>query len=1071
MRKVLSLFVCFFMGITMLMAQNRTVTGSVISEEDGEPVIGASVLVEGTANGTVTNVDGEFSIKVSSSDKTLIVSYIGMQTTKVAIPQSGKKIKVILASENAMLDEVMVVAYGTAKKSSFTGSAAQLKSEAIEAHVSSNVASTLAGATPGVQLMTTSGDPSDNDPKIRIRGIGSMSASNNPLYVVDGVPYSGSISNINPMDVESMTVLKDAAANAIYGARGANGVILITTKKGDAGEAKVRFDAKFGSNSRLIPQYDVVTDPGEYYEAVYARIYNTQLYSGKSSSEAYAIAQKNLLDKNNGGVGYLVYTVPDGETLIGANGKLNPNATLGYSDGEYYYTPDNWYDEVFHNSFRQEYNLSVTGGTDKISAYVGLGFLDDGGICLNSETKRYTARLNLEYQAKKWFRINSSLNYAHTNSEQPSYTTTSWGSSGNLFYITNSMAPIYPLYVRDADGNIIKENGRTIYDANQTNFKRPSVVGNAVRDNDYDYRKSYVDVITGKWGVVLTPVKGLTLTANLGINAYNKRYNRMYSRFGSSSGVHGAGLVSHSRTFDINTQYIANYQITLAEKNNIDVMVGYEQYQLKDQYLEGYNTYLYDSSHGELSNAQGTTDDGLSLDSYTLSYMTEGIISRLQYNYDEKYFLSGSFRRDASSRLAPGHQWGNFGSVGAAWLVNKEDFMRDVEWVNELKVKASYGVQGNDNLLDYDGYETYYPYATLYKPTLNPESKQFGKTMTQYGNDNLTWETSKSFNTGVDFSLFSRVNGTIEYFSRRTTDLLYYKPLPTSAGISVGVQPSNIGEVLNTGVELNLNGTIYKGNGIHVSANFNLTHYKNEIKALDEATEATGGIKQSTRIYRVGGSLYNAYLYKYAGVDQETGMALFYKEEADGTLSTTNQITKATKFDCGSTLPKVFGGFGLSVSGYGFDLTSQFQFQLGGKYYDGQYQSLMWTQENVGSALHKDWRKSWTPENPSTKYPRWSSDNIVSQQPVDCFQVKSDYLSVNNITLGYTVPQKKTRQWNVESLRVYVSGENLGVLTKRRGIDPRSSEGIGGYTSGSSSAVNNGYSAMRTLTAGLSVTF
>ena len=1056
----------------MLLAQTRTVTGSVISEEDGEPIVGASVLVDGTTNGTVTDVNGEFSIKVSTNDETITISYIGMAPAKVSA-KSNKKLKVVLSANDAVLDEVMVVAYGTAKKSSFTGSAAQLKSDAIEAHVSTNVASTLAGATPGVQLMTTSGDPSSNDPKIRIRGIASINSSNAPLYVVDGVPFSGSISTINPMDVESMTVLKDASASAIYGARGANGVILITTKKGQTGEAKVRFDAKFGSNSRLIPRYDVVTDPGEYYEAVYARLYNTQLYAGSTASQAYDVAQKNLLNKDNGGVGYQVYTVPEGETLIGTNGKLNPNATLGYSDGKYYYTPDDWYDEAFHNSFRQEYNLSISGGTDKVTAYIGLGFLDDGGICDQSGTKRYTSRLSLEYQAKSWLRMNASLNYAHTNSEQPGYNPDSWGSSGNLFSVTNNIGPIYPLYVRDAEGNIMYENGLPVYDSNQTNFKRPSLTGNAVRDNSLDFRKSYQDVLNGKWGVVITPVKGLTLTANLGINSYNKRYNRLYSKFGSSSSVKGATHVQHNRSFDINSQYIADYQITLAQKHNIDVMLGYEQYQRKDQELYGYNTHLSLPFVGELDNAKGSSKEGLEASSYTEDYMTEGILSRVQYNFDEKYFLSGSFRRDASSRFKPGHQWGNFGSTGAAWLVSKEDFMKDVDWIDELKVKASYGIQGNDNLLDYDGDETFFPYATRKSHKGFDTGKEWmsSEKLAQQGNDDLTWETSKSFNTGIDFSLFkSRLNGTIEYFSRTTSDMLYYKPEPTSSGISTGVTPMNVGEVKNNGIEVNLDGVLYKGNGIQVSANVNFTHYKNEILSLHPDV-AEKGIRSGTRIYEVGGSLYQAYLYKYAGVDQENGMALFYRKEEDGTLSKTNQITKATQFDCGSTLPKLFGGFGLSVSGFGFDLTSQFQFQLGGKYYDGQYQALMWTQNNVGSALHKDWRKSWTPENPSSKYPRWSNDNIIAQSSVDCFQIKSDYLSVNNITLGYTVPAKKTRQWNVENIRIYVAGENLGVLTARRGIDPRSSEGIGGYSSGSSAAAGNAYAAMRTMTAGLSVTF
>lgn len=1065
MRKLLSIIVVLLMGVTMLMAQTKVVTGRVITSEDGEPIIGATVMVEGTQNGTITDTDGNFSIKVSETQKNLVVSYVGMASQVVKV--SDKKLIVQLSSNDEVLDEVMVVAYGTQKKSSFTGSAAQLKAESIESHVSSSVTSTLAGATPGVQLLSTSGDPSDNTPTIRIRGIGSMSASNTPLYVVDGMPYSGSISAINPQDVESMTVLKDAAASAIYGARGANGVILITTKKGAVGNAKVHFDAKFGSNSRLIPRYDVVTDPGEYYEAVYARLYNTQLYAGKTSGEAYAAAQKNLLNSKNGGVGYLVYTVPTGENLIGTNGKLNPNATLGYSDGEFYYTPDDWYDETFHNSFRQEYNFSVSGGTEKLNSFLGLSFLDDKGIVNNSGTKRYTARANVEFQAKTWLRFISSINYTHTNSEQPAYSTSSWGSSGNLFYITNEMGPIYPLYVRNADGSLKYVDGRVQYDANQTNQKRPSVVGNAVRDNEVNDRKSYRDVITGKWGIVLTPIKGLTLTANLGLNASNRRYNALYSMFGSQSSTNGMAYVSTNREFDLNSQYIANYKTTIAENHHIEALVGYEQYQEKVQFLSGENSYLFDPFVGELNNATGTSVEGLAASSYTDSYMTEGVLSRIQYDFAEKYFLSASYRRDASSRFAVGHQWGNFGSVGGAWLINKEAFMKDLTWIDELKLKASYGLQGNDNL------GGYHPYADQYSisGSATADGWQYSTKLEEKGNDDLTWETSKAFNIGTDFTLFhGRLNGTVEYFSRRTSDLLYYKDTPTSSGISTGYYPVNVGEIKNNGIEFDVNGTAYKNKNLSVDLSFNLTHYKNEILSLDESVSGEG-IKGSTYIYKVGGSLYNAYMYKYAGVDQENGMALFYKEEDDGTITTTNQISAATQFDCGSTLPSVFGGFGTTVKFYDFDLSAQFQFQLGGKYYDGEYQALMWTQENAGSALHKDWRKSWTPENPSSKYPRWASDNIISQSTVDFFQIKSDYLSLNNLTVGYTLPTKISRRFQIEGLRLYVAGENLFVLTARKGVDSRNSQGIGGYTSGSSAIGSNSYSAMRTVTGGLSVTF
>ena len=319
-------------------------------------------------------------------------------------------------------------------------------------------------------------------------------------------------------------------------------------------------DAKWGSNSRLIPQYDVISDPAQYYELHYQRMYNQMLYAGKTSAEAYAYADANLFNEKNGGLGYQVYTVPEGEKFIGTNFKLNPKATLGYSDGQYYYTPDDWYKEAFHNSFRQEYNVSVSGAKDKLSYYGSVGYLNDGGIVNNSGYKRYSARINADYQAKKWMKITTSMSYSHSDSQTPSYDADTYGSSGSIFYIANTIAPIYPLYVRDAEGNIMKENGRTVYDANQTNFKRPGTVGNAIRDNEVNRQQNYADVLTGKWGVVLTPVKGLSLTANVGLMNDNTRYNALYSQFGSSSGVDGVAYVSHNRYFAVNNQYLAEYK-------------------------------------------------------------------------------------------------------------------------------------------------------------------------------------------------------------------------------------------------------------------------------------------------------------------------------------------------------------------------------------------------------------------------------------------------------------------------------------------------------------------------------
>ena len=489
---------------TVAMAQEINVSGTVIDYSNGEPVPYASVHLEGTMTGTSTDGDGNYSIRLPHGGN-LVFSSIGYITVKEAV-NASMVLNIVMEPDTEHLEETIVVAYGTATKSSFTGSASMTGAETIESRVSTDVTAALAGTTPGVQIISSSGDPAAGGGTVRIRGIGSMSASNSPLYIVDGMPYDGSIADINPADVASMSILKDASASAIYGARGANGVVLITTKRGSgSSEAKIRFDAKWGSNSRLIPQYDVITDPAQYYETHYRMMYNSQVYAGKSPAEAYAYADANIFNQNNGGLGYQVYTIPAGEKFIGTDFRLNPKATLGYSDGEYYYIPDDWYSETFHNSFRQEYNLSISGGRDRLNYYGSVGFLNDGGIVNNSDYQRYTARINVDWQAKPWMKISTSMSYAHSDSQTASYSST-YGSSANVFYVTNMMGPIYPLYVRDASGQIMYENGMKVYDANQTNFIRPNIVGNAVRDNEVNRKRNYSDMVSGKFGLIATLV-------------------------------------------------------------------------------------------------------------------------------------------------------------------------------------------------------------------------------------------------------------------------------------------------------------------------------------------------------------------------------------------------------------------------------------------------------------------------------------------------------------------------------------------------------------------------------------
>ena len=1059
---------------TVAMAQEINVSGTVIDYSNGEPVPYASVHLEGTMTGTSTDGDGNYSIRLPHRGN-LVFSSIGYITVKEAV-NASMVLNIVMEPDTEHLEETIVVAYGTATKSSFTGSASMIGAETIESRVSTDVTAALAGTTPGVQIISSSGDPAAGGGTVRIRGIGSMSASNAPLYIVDGMPYDGSIADINPADVESMSILKDASASAIYGARGANGVVLITTKRGSgSSEAKIRFDAKWGSNSRLIPQYDVITDPAQYYETHYRMMYNSQVYAGKSPSEAYAYADANLFNHNNGGLGYQVYTIPAGEKFIGEDFKLNPSAVLGYSDGEYYYIPDDWYGLTFSDSFRQEYNLSVSGAKDKLNYYGSIGYLNDGGIVSNSDYQRYTARINVDYQAKPWMKVTSSMSYAHSDSQTASYSS-SYGSSSNIFYVTNMMGPIYPLYVRDASGQIMTENGMKIYDSNQTNFIRPAFVGNAVRDNEVNRKKTYTDFITGKWGVTLTPVQGLSLSANIGLTNDNSRYNALYSRFGSQSSTDGLAYVSHDRTFAVNNQYLAEYKTDFGGSgHNLNVLAGYEMYKLKEQFLEGQNDHLFNPLVGELGNADGVSSRQTS--SYSADYMTQGFLARVQYEYGNRYFASASYRRDGSSRFAPGHRWGNFGSVGAAWLISNEGFMSGAGWISMLKIKASYGVQGNDDLYPGSNYaRKFYPYADNYTHSYNETTGEYSTDLAYKGNEDLTWESSHSFNAGVDFEFFgSRLNGSAEYFSRKTVDLLYSKDVPLSAGNPTGYYPVNVGSIVNNGFELTLEGILINTSDMQWSLNMNLSHYRNKILSLDPSVSEEG-IKGGNYIYKIGGSLYEAYMRKYAGVNPENGKAQWYRKvlDKDGAWTGESEITEtfadASQYELGSVLPKLYGGFGTTFKAYGFDLSAQFSFQLGGRYYDGTYQALMHTSSGIGTAWHKDALDSWSETNKDSDIPRLDGDTSVGQTAVSNYLISSNYLSVNNITLGYTFPESVTSYLKISGLRIYVAGDNLAVKSARKGVDPRYSMGLGSLTSGS--GLNSGsYSAMRTITGGVTLTF
>ncbi|EFS33228.2 SusC/RagA family TonB-linked outer membrane protein [Bacteroides sp. D2] len=1007
-------------------------------------------------------VSNQHIIVVFSSAKTLQISYIGMQTQEVAIKP---KLKIVLKSDTEVLDEVIVTAYGTSTKGTFTGSASVMKADKIEKRQVSNVSNALAGAVAGVQILSDNGQPGESA-KVRIRGVGSINAGMEPLYVVDGVPYDGDLSSINSADIETMTVLKDAASTALYGARGANGIIMITTKRGTSGKARINFDAKWGANSRAIKTYDVMTSPKNYIETAYQSIYNSQISLGYSPEDANIRANKILPSEASGGLGYQVYTTAPGELLVGSNGKLNPNATLGYSDGQYYYTPDNWADETFQNNLRQEYNLSASGGSDKGTYYFAFGYLDDQGVISGSGFKRLNGRFKGDYKLYSWLKIGANVSYVNTESRYPGdQDANATASSGNAFYIANNMAPIYPLYVRGADKQILLNNGRKVYDygdGQSTNFSRSFMsIANPSGDLIYNKREYLSDVINANWFAEITPITGLTISARYGLNIDNTRQNEMGNAYmGQSASYGGTAYQAAIRTYGFDQQYVANYQFALKDVHHFDVTAGYDGYSYEYTLLEGSGQNLYNPESFYLGNV---------IDKFTIGgkkdlYSTKGFFGRVNYSYNDTYFGNVSYRRDASSRFAPENRWGNFWSASVAWMLTRESFMEDITWVNMLKFKASFGQQGNDDIL-YPGVlleKNYYPWLDQYKMTGANGTFADG-TLLYKGNPDITWETSTSYNIGADFGLFNnKLNGSIEYFGRKSKDMLYNRPTAGSLGYTA--VPMNVGSMTNSGVEIDLNYQIMANKKFNWSVNLNATFVKNKINKLHP--DLNGKLIDSDRIYEEGESMYRMYLVDYAGVDEKTGEALYWAKDDNGNAIKTSEYSTAENYKVATDdmMPTVYGGLGTTFEAYGFDASIQLSYQLGGKIYDTGYRRLMHggASSSAGWNWHKDIYNAWTPENPTSNIPRLNASDKYTNSASTRWLTSSDYLSINNITVGYTLPQQLVKKVMPDKVRVYFTADNVALISARKGLDPRQS-----YISATTAL----YTPIRTISGGISLTF
>lgn len=1048
------------------------IRGRVV-DENGEPVIGATVTPDGGATPVATDVDGNFSIPSNGNVTGVTVTYVGLKPAYAKV--SGSPMNIVMNENSNALNEVMVVAFGTAKKASFTGSAAVLNSKELSQHITTNVASALAGSVPGLQLRGGSGAPGSGAGDINIRGIGSLYASTSPLIIVDGAPYKENLSNIPQSDIESISVLKDAASAALYGARGATGVIIITTKKGAKDSTRISVDAKWGASTRAIQEYDIIKDPATYYEAYYSQIHNFYTSTGIAADQAHVMSNEQLLKD----LAYNVYDVPAGSYLIGTDGRINPSAKLGRkftnNGTEYYLTPDDWTESAYRSGFRQEYNVSVNGGSDKASYYTSINYLDEDGVIDYSGYERVSARVKADFQAKPWLKLGANINFAHSRtSSTPSLSNSATGS--NIMYFTSMMAPIYPIYVRqiDQNGNVMistDEYGHEAYDYGTPNagygISRPfGQSSNPLGSNRYDKNDRTSNILSG----ILTADANITSFLKLNVTSaltWSQLDSSIYANpfYGNNVATKGSqSKNSGSYTSTNNTQTLTFFKGF--GNHYVNVMLGHEYYRTDSKNLTASAYGGFSPSVPELSAFATPSQVGSS----TSRYNVEGWFANTQYNLQERYFFSASFRRDASSRFLKKNRWGDFWSVGGAWLLNREKFLNNITFIDILKAKISIGQQGNDNIASY-------AYADMYNLIPSSDGMAMIPTFSRMGNPNITWETTTNFNAGIEWGLFgNRFSGSFDFYTKKTTDLLFYLTVPRSTG--AGGYYDNIGDIRNTGVELTLNGSILRTRDYEWNVSFNIAHNSAKLLKLPASKMGNrGGFYSDNNWYAENSPMYNYMCVAYAGVN-ENGQALYYQDTdllaENGSMDTSRPGTKrdatttiasqASRYTMGSTLPKAYGGFSTSARIKWFDISLTFDYQLGGKVFDQRYQTLMTptaSTQQAGRNFHKDIFNAWSPTNTSSDIPHWQYLDENAASACDRFLTSARYLNFQSFTVGFSMPSEWIK--NYAKVRVYLSGENLCFWSARKGLDPR-------YSYSGNTSVPT-YSPVRTIMGGLQVSF
>jgi TonB-linked SusC/RagA family outer membrane protein len=1028
MKKFMLLLVALlFAGSQMLQAQ-RTITGTVISAEDNQGIPGVQVLVKGTTTGTTTNVNGQYSLSVPANATTLVFSFMGMATQEREIG-GDTRIDVVMESSATALEGVIITGYGNIKRSTYTGSAEVVGSDIIERSQASNVTKALEGVIPGVQTVGNSGQPGSGM-TVRIRGVGSVYANNAPLYVLDGAPYDGDISSINPDDIENISVLKDATSAALYGARGANGVIIITTKRG-RGEARLNFRATYGITTRGIPEYDVL-DAKEYYEALFTSLTNQYMTQGDSKETAYQKAAGLTADGVLSKVGfYNAFNVPNNQLFDPATGKVNTGSGYRYEES--------WEDVMIKPAKRQEYLISGTKGDANNNIFASIGYVDEAGMLDQTGFKRLTARLNTSNQLKKWIKLEMGL--GGTRQETKNNNSDETNNMINPFSSIRNTPAIFPVYQYDmATGKkMYDEFGKPLWDFGGQDGMSPGTTGRPYNPNDnvailhsLNERNRQVDALNARLALEFNIIDGLSLRLQGSADMRNLYgFNWGNREYGTSAGYGGTLGRWQEKTFSNTLTQMLNYNKTFAGKHSVAAVAGHESYSYNFQYLYAYKEgFPWDTREMAL----GT--EVKSATSYHDNLRLEGYFLNINYDFDGKYHGSFSLRRDGSSRFHPDTRWGNFWSFGAAWIVSREDFMSSVSFVDVLKLRASYGAQGNEPT-------GYYPWMGLFTLTNYNQRDLTGAMHLSLDAPLLSWESQKMFNVGVDFILFKKLSGSIEYYSRNNSDMLFRRPLPPSTGIRTVWQ--NFGQMKTNGFEFQANYDIISSKDFKWSVGLNATHWNN--KMVKMAASDSLGIASGNQRIQEGHSVYEFYMREFAGVN-ERGQALYYKaDNLRGTQgldrnNTTTVLSEASFYwqDKTST-PKVYGGFTTTVEYKGFDLSVLCSYSLGGYMQDGYYERLMHMGFFNGNNLHKDILKSWTPENQSQEFPmlneQWATNNYGGG--TSRYLVSGSYFNLKNVTLGYTIPNNLTQKIKIESVRAFITLDNFWLKSARKGMDPQHS--------------------------------